>query len=313
MAYQRVTAFAPATVANLGVGFDILGLAVAGLGDTVIVERRAQPGAIIEAISGDEGRLPRDAGANVATVSANALLLAAGSDVGVSITLQKGLPIGSGLGSSAASSVAPVVAVNHLLGEPFKREELLAFCLEGEKLVSGEHADNVGPALLGGITLITGTDISQIRPLPVPDDLHLALVTPDVVVPTLEARAALPAHIPMRRMVHQTGAVARVIDALYRGDVRALAAAMEADEVVEPARSHLMPLLDAVRFAAKRAGALALVISGAGPTLCAVCEAASDAERVAEAMRALYADENITATSLATRVLKDGAQLLDAN
>ena len=139
--------------------------------------------------------------------------------LGLRFTSKKGLPLGSGLGSSAASAVVAVVAVNALLDEPLPKEQLLASCLEGEAVVSGYHADNIGPSLFGGITLITGTQAQQIHHLPIPENLHLALVTPNVVVPTVEARAVLPKEITLKQMVLQTGAVAQLVDAIYRNDI----------------------------------------------------------------------------------------------
>jgi homoserine kinase len=312
MANTRAEAFAPATVANLGVGFDILGMAVEGPGDVISVERREECGAVIISIIGDNGELPTAPEKNVATIAANALLNAVEADFGVGIRLKKGLPLASGLGSSAASSVAAAVAVNALLGEPFKREELLPFTLEGEAAVSGYHADNVAPCLLGGITLTNGTEIHAIRHLPVPSNLYLALVSPDVAVPTVEARAVLPKEVTLATMVHQTGVVAELVDALYRSDIERLAHAMEADKVVEPARAHLMPYLHEVRFAAKRAGALGMVISGAGPTLCAVCDNSTVAKSVVEAMKAIYDDTGIASRIRSGQVWQDGAQVLKA-
>lgn len=303
-------AFAPATVANLGAGFDILGLAVGEPGDIVRVVPHSEAGAVIEAIEGDGGLLPRDAAKNTATIAANALLQRLNAAHGVRITLLKNLPLASGLGSSAASAVAAAVAVNALFGDALPREALLPACLEGEALVSGYHADNVGPSLLGGITLITGTSLDQIRRMPVPDNLHLALVTPDVAVPTAEARAVLPQMIPLKTMVAQTGVVARLVDALHRGDIPALAEAMEGDVVIEPARAHLMPNLHEVRAAAKAAGALGMVISGAGPTLCAVCDSADAARRTAAAMKAVYDDVKIESSARHTKVSTEGARVI---
>ena len=307
MFHARAEAFAPATVANLGVGFDILGMAVDGAGDTIVAVPQETAGAVILSIEGDWGKLSHDADKNVATIAANALLKALDRKDGVGIHLKKGLPLASGLGSSAASSVAAAVAVNALLGYPFKKEELLPFTLEGEASVSGYHADNVAPCLLGGITLNNGTSIEQIRRLPVPANLHLALVTPELAVPTSEARAVLPKEVSLKTMVHQTGAVAAIMDAIYRGDVRDMAKAMESDIVVEPARAHLMPYLHEIRFAAKRAGALGLVISGAGPTLCAICEDASTAERVACDMQAVYESAGLASIIRSCAVMSEGA------
>ncbi len=311
MVRASATAFAPASMGNVGVGFDILGLAFEEPGDTVRVEPRDAPGAVIAAIHGDGDQLPRDPARNSATVAANSVLRQIGAETGVRLTLYKDLPLASGLGSSAASAVAAAVAVNALFRVPLTLPQLLPACLDGEAAVSGYHPDNVGPSLLGGITLITGPSLGQIRRLPVPDNLHCALVTPDVRVPTVEARAVLPEMVSLKQLVAQTGQVARLVDALHRGDVYVAAEAMEADGVIEPARAHLMPLLAEQRATAKRAGALALVISGAGPTLCAVCDTAATAAQVAAAMGALYDEAGIANISRATRVSADGARVLE--
>jgi homoserine kinase len=254
-------AYAPATVANLGVGFDILGLALFQPGDVVRVEPCDELGAQIVRIEGDEGKLPHDSARNTACVAANSVLKRIGAPHGVQIVLEKHLPLASGLGSSAASAVAAAVAVNALFGEPLTLEELLPACLDGEAAVSGYHADNVAPCLFGGILLVTGVQANQIHRLPVPPQMVLALVTPNVEVPTLLARAVLPESVPLKTMVSQTAAVACLMDALYRGDIEAIAVAMEGDKVIEPARAHLMPLLSEMRVRAKRAGAFGLVIS----------------------------------------------------
>lgn len=308
----KTRVFAPATVANLGVGFDILGLALQEPGDIVVAEPRHESGAEIVSIDGDHGQLSRDPLKNTACIAANALLRQIGAPHGVALTLVKGLPLASGLGSSAASAVAAAVAVNALFGGPLSREDLLEASIEGEAAVSGYHADNVAPCLFGGITLVTGLRADEIYRLPAPENLHLALVTPDVAVPTASARAVLPETVPLRTMVRQTAAVALLVDALHRGDLQALAAAMEADTVVEPARAHLMPLLAEVRAAARRAGALGLAISGAGPTLCAVCDSEALAEQVSGAMKAVYDEAGITSVTRRTRVAAGGAEVLSA-
>jgi homoserine kinase len=307
----RAEAFAPASMGNVGVGFDILGLAFCEPGDIVRVECRDEPGVKMLSIEGDDGVLPLDPARNTAAVAVAALLQTVNAACGVGIHLKKGLPLASGLGSSAASAVAAVMATNALLGEPLSREELLPACLEGEALVSGYHADNVAPCLLGGITLTAGPDISQIQQLPVPPGIHLTLVTPKIAVPTIEARAVLPQSVPLKTMVAQTAAVARLVDALHRGDVAAMAAAMEQDEVIEPARAHLMPLLGEARAHAKHAGALGLVISGAGPTLCAVSNSPGVADQVRIAIQALYDEAGIGAVSRCTEINEIGARVLE--
>ena len=312
MAFSRVEAYAPASVANLGVGFDIIGLALEGMGDRALVEFQDAPGIVISDIRGDDGLLPRNPRRNVASVAAQALLDEVGETRGLKLELIKGLPLASGLGSSAASAVVAVVALNKLLGEPFTRHDLLPFCLEGEALVSGYHADNVAPSLLGGIVLVAGITVDAIRPLPLPAGFHLALVTPDLQVPTNGAREILPRQVSLKTLIHQSGAVAQLVDALHRGDLEALGAAMEKDLVIEPARAHLMPMLAEVRAAAKSAGAIALFIGGAGPTLCALCDQSTTAESVSEAMKAVYDVVGMSARALATKVDCRGATALNA-
>lgn len=304
-------AFAPATVANLGVGFDILGLALCEPGDVVRVERLDEPGARVLSITGDGGKLPYAAEKNTACVAANSLLKRLGSDIGVGIHIEKHLPLSSGLGSSAASAVAGAVAVNALLGEPLDFAGLLPACLDGEAAVSGYHADNVGPCLFGGITLVTGVAAGQIHKLPIPQNLYLTLVTPDVEVPTVMARSVLPEQVSLKAMVAQTAAVARLMHALYTEDLEALAHAMEDDRVVEPARAHLMPMLYEVRAAAKHAGALGMVISGAGPTLCAICSSSEIAQQVLGAMQTVYDEAGIRSTGQFTPVSRTGARVLN--
>ncbi len=304
---QVVEAIAPATVANLGPGFDILGMALESPFDTVRAERAEVPGVVIASIEGDGGRLTYQAEKNTAGVAAAYVLKQIGAQGGIRLSIRKGLPLASGLGSSSASAVAGAVAVNALYGDPFQREDLLTACIEGEAAVSGRHADNVGPALLGGIVLITGLESSAIYRLPVPENLYLAMVTPAVAVPTAEARAVLPRSVPLSDMVRQTAGVALLVTAIHLGDIPLIGRAMEQDRVVEPARQHLMPGLSEVRQVARDCGALGTIISGAGPTLCSVCDSETCATRVTGAMAAVYAGLGIGAATFVTRPSPHGA------
>ncbi|MBW4435702.1 MAG: homoserine kinase [Pleurocapsa minor GSE-CHR-MK-17-07R] len=307
MPLSSAEAFAPATIANIGVGFDILGMAVEDIGDTVFAQLTETPGVVIESITGDGGRLPLKAEKNTAGVAAIEVLKRAGSPFGVSLRIHKGLPLASGLGSSAASAVAGAVATNAALGNPLTRDELLAPALEGEALVSGYHADNVAPALYGGITLSYGVTAGQIVRLPSVASMYLSLVTPNVEVETAKARAALPAQVPLKSMVAQTAGVARLMHGIYTGDIAMIAAAMETDTIIEPARAFLMPLLAEARSTAKQHGALALVISGAGPTLVAVSDNAQTAGDVCKALQALYDQAGIGGVTRTSRILDSGA------
>lgn len=307
MSVQAVEATASATVANLGVGFDILGMALQAPCDVVRAERSNAEGVQIVAITGDGGELSRDPSRNTAGIAAAHVLAQIGAAAGVRLSLHKGLPLASGLGSSAASAVAAAVAVNALFGQPLDRAALLAASLEGEAAVSGRHADNVAPSLFGGITLVLGAAAEAIYSLPVPPNLHLALATPAIAVPTAHARAVLPPSVPLKALVHQTGQVALLIHALHTGDLALLGAALEGDQVIEPARAHLMRGLAEVRAAARACGALGTVISGAGPTLCSLCDSEAVAERVAEAMRGIYAELNLPAAIRVTQPALHGA------
>jgi len=284
---SRVTVYAPATVANLGVGFDIFGMALDAPGDEVSVEPLESPGVELAAVTGDGGQLPTDPAQNTACIAARETLRAIGAPAGVRIWLNKGLPLASGLGSSAASAAAAAVAVNELFGAPLGVSDLLPACIEAEAAVSGRHADNVAPALWGGIVLVMGLEARDIHRLPIPDNLYLALVTPDIAVPTAKARAILPKDIPLRALVQQTAQVAALVHALHTNDLQLLGQAMH-DNVIMPARAGLIPGIEQAIKAAREAGALVTTISGAGPTLCAVCDSMANAQTVTAAFGHVY-------------------------
>lgn len=307
-----VEAYAPASMANLGIGFDILGLALQNAGDTVRAERQDNPIVEIVEITGDGGQLPLEADKNTVSIAASHCLKMAQAPFGLKLWIHKGLPLASGLGSSASSAVAGAIAANALLDTPFEMADLLPACLEGEAYVSGYHADNVAPSLLGGIKLITTTQADGIYDLPIPNNLYFALITPNIAVPTAKARAVLPKQISLADMIHQTGQVARLIDAIYRGDVPTMANAMESDKIVETARAHLIPHIEDARQRAKTNGALALVISGAGPTLCAICDDRSVADKVALELQALYDEAGIGGLSQVTSVDSQGARIISS-
>lgn len=306
-----IRAFAPATVANVACGFDILGFAIEGPGDVVVARESDRPGVRIVDVRGDEGRLPRDATRNTAGVAAARVLALAGNhDAGVELEIEKRMPLSSGLGSSAASAVAGAVAVNELLGARLTEEALLRCALEGERAACGfAHADNAAPSLLGGFVLVRGTgDEARVHRLPVPPELECALIHPHLAVDTGAARAALGQTIDLSRAVTQWGNVAAFVAALCTGDFDLLATSIH-DVVAEPVRSAAVPGFAEAKRAAHAAGALGCSLSGSGPSMFALCRGRDLAERVAEAMRdAFLAHDAVACDAFVSRVGAAGAR-----
>jgi homoserine kinase len=277
------TAFAPATVSNVGCGFDVLGFALEAPGDRVTA-RLVPSGVIIEKIEGDSGRLPRDAAKNTAGVAALALLTTLGERRGVALTVTKGLPLSSGLGGSAASAAAAVVAVDAVLGAKSPIETLIACALEGERLGAGSaHADNVAPCICGGFVLVRRPSPPDVIRLPVPPGLMAVVVHPDLEIETAKARTLLGTSVPLADAVRQWANLGALVDGLHRGDFAQISRSLE-DTIAEPRRAALVPGLSMIKRAAADAGALGCSISGSGPSLFALCEGRETAARVAHAM-----------------------------
>jgi homoserine kinase len=282
---HEAIAFAPASVGNVGVGFDILGHAIVGPGDRVTVRRINSPEVRVSAIRGTVKELPRDPEHNTAARAVASLRAAHGIRFGIELEIEKGIALGSGMGGSAASAVAALVAANALLDEPLPREALYPHALEGESAASGSrHGDNVAPMLLGGLVLAT---LDRMVRIPVPNGLHAAVVHPHQVLETRVARAALKAPYAIGEFVAQSANLALVIAACFRGDLALIRAGL-ADVLVEPRRAALITGFDAVKHAALAAGALGASISGAGPSVFAWCESRAIAESAAVAMRAAF-------------------------
>jgi homoserine kinase len=282
------TAFAPATVSNVGCGFDVLGFALEAPGDevTATLVRAGARGVVIEAIEGDGGRLPRDAARNTAGVAAASLLARLGEQRGVALRVRKGLPLSSGLGGSAASAVAAVVAVDALLGARTPLDALLACALDGERLGAGSaHADNIAPCLWGGFVLVRRASPPDIVPLPVPPGLTAVVVHPDLEIETARARALLGDTVPLADAIRQWANLGALVDGLHRGDFALIGRALE-DAIAEPRRAPLVPGLARIKAAAIEAGALGCSLSGSGPSLFALCARADQASAVAAAMAA---------------------------
>ena len=276
-----IKVFAPATVANVVCGYDILGFAVHAPGDEVIMRLTEKPGIILTKISGDDGRLPTDAAKNTVSVSVQHYLNHIGKpEQGVEIELFKKMPIGSGLGSSSASTVAGLVAVNTLFDNLLSARELIPFAMKGEELACGTgHADNVAPALLGGFVLIRSYEPLDIIKLPYPENLHCAIIFPHVEVPTRDARQMIRNKILLKDAVTQWGNIAGLVSGLFMKDVDLIGRSMQ-DILIEPTRAILIPDFYAMRQIAMENGALSFGISGSGPSVFAFTKDAKTAELI---------------------------------
>lgn len=284
-----VEAFAPATVSNLGPGFDCMGLALHGPGDTVRARRRDDAGVVLTKIDGDGGRLPLEADKNTAAVAAQTLIDRHAPGAGVELQLIKGLPLGSGLGSSGASACAAVVATDAALGLGLSPTALVEATREGERVACGAaHPDNVAPCIFGGLVLIAGDAPLRVESLPVPSDLWLVVYTPSHPVATADARRVLPERVPLAEVYRNSARLGLLVHALHLGDLQMVGAAI-VDDIVEPARAHLIPGYLDVKVACLEAGALACSISGAGPTTFAMTDSKERAEAVLAIMDQTYA------------------------
>jgi homoserine kinase len=309
-AVERATAFAPASIGNVAVGFDILGLAVDVLGDRVTIAKTDEPGVAIKAIRGVVQDLPLAPGANTAGRALEAMLEDAKPDFGLSVDIEKGIPLGSGLGGSASSAVAAVVAANALLGERYDKTQLLKFAMQGEAVASGSlHVDNVAPSLFGGLVLTVGVDDPRVKKIPGPRGVRAIAVHPHMQLATKEARAILRPTVTMSDFVWQTANLAGFIAGCYDNDLDLIRASLE-DVIIEPQRQSLIPGAPAVRAGAMKAGALGCSISGAGPTMFALARG-EDAERVRAAMQAGFTATNIKSDGWIVEISSPGARLVD--
>jgi homoserine kinase len=278
--------FAPATVANVVCGFDVLGFAVNEPGDEVIMRLTDKPGITISKITGDDGRLPLNPAKNTVSVSVEHYLRSIDRlDIGLDIELHKKMPIGSGLGSSSASTVAGLFAIKTLLGDDTDPSTLLPFAMKGEEMACGHgHADNVAPALLGGFVLIRSYDPLDVVRLPHPADLWCAIVFPDVDVPTREARQIIRKNIQMKDAVTQWGNIAGLVSGLFMQDIDLIGRSMK-DVLVEPVRSMLIPDFYLMREMAMELGAVSFGISGSGPSVFAFTRDEETAKRITQKLQ----------------------------
>jgi len=304
------TAFAPASAANVAIGFDILGFSVNTLGDTATVRRTGQPGVTIKTIRGVTEDLPLEAEKNTAGRSLLAMSEALSLRHGLELELQKGIPLASGLGGSAASAVAAVVAANAVLDRPCTQLELLKFAMQGEKVASGSlHVDNIAASLYGGLVLTVGIDHPRVKQIPVPEQIRAVIVHPHMFLATRQARSILKSSVEMKDFVWQTANLAGFISGCYTNDLDMIRESFE-DVVIEPQRAALIPGFADVRRGALSAGALGCSISGAGPTVFAWC-LETHAIAVREAMVVQFSHHGMQTDHWIMPIESLGAHLVD--
>lgn len=308
--HRNIRIYAPATVANLGPGFDILGMAIEGAGD--ILRMNIAPGDSL-GIRNESGLpLPDDIENNVITPALRAMLDAWGGSLSVEVTILEKIRPGSGIGSSSASSAAAVVGLNELLGKPFDERQLITFAMEGERLVSGgtAHADNAGPAVAGGIVLIRGYDPLDYIRIPVPERLCAAVIHPHITVNTLESRAVMRKDIPQRDAVTQWGNVGGLVAGLLTSDMGLVGRSLK-DVIAEPYRKHFIPGYDELKAAlASAEGVLGSNIAGSGPSVFALCNGPEAAAKAGEVMTGHFKNIGVAADLYAGPVSEQGAHVI---
>lgn len=306
---EEIRVFAPATVANVACGFDIFGFALEAPGDEVLVRLSPHPGVRLK-VKGNGVTLPLDPSKNTAGVSVIKLLEHLQSKQGFEIELHKKMPLGSGLGSSAASAAGSVFAANVLLGKPLAAKELIPFAMESERVACGSaHADNVAPALLGGFVVIRSYEPLDIIEIPLKADFHCAVLHPHIEVNTALARKMLKQDVPLSELVKQSGNVAGLIAGLMQGDYALIGRCLE-DVVVEPVRSTLIPGFAVIKSAALQAGALGCSISGSGPSMFAITQEKKTAEHVGLAMQRACQEQSVASSLYVSALNKQGPKII---
>ena len=303
-----IKVFAPASVANVAAGFDILGFALERPGDEIIVRLSETPGFRITQITGAKGKLPMEPEKNTAGFAALKLLEYLGeTGRGIEMEIHKKMPFGSGLGSSAASAAGAVVAVNELLGRPLEKRSLLPFAVLGEQIADGAyHADNVAPSLIGGMVLIRSNKDLDVHRLPVPKGLYAAVVHPQVEILTKDARNVLSDAVSLQQCIEQNGNLGGLIVGLYNSDLELIGRSLN-DVIIEPQRARLIPHFYEVKAAALDAGALGCSISGAGPSIFALCANSLVAETAGKAMSKVFTEAKIGNQVFISAINQEGA------
>lgn len=303
MYYEKVTVVAPATLSNIGAGFDVFGLALNEPYDVIEAQRAARKGVFITSISGaDSKRITMDPSRNSAGIAAMEVLKAGGADFGIEISIRKGIRPGSGMGSSGASAAGGAFAANLFLEKPLPAEKLIACAARAEEVTSGGfHADNVAPAILGGFTIITSYDPFEVERIEPPVNLGIVTIMPDVFISTKEARKVLPEKVELKKLVYHVGHASGLVLGMVKGDI-SLIGRNVMDIVVEPSRAHLIPHLHEVEKAAKEMGASAAFLSGSGPSIAAIFDMQKvNGRAIADAMKKVYETNGIRCDTWVTK------------
>lgn len=303
-----VKVFAPASVANVAVGYDILGFALEKPGDEVIIRPGKEPGLKITTITGAKNKLPTEILKNTASYSANRLLQHLGEENRpLEMEIHKKMPFGSGLGSSAASAVAGVFAVNEYLKTGLSKSDILRFAVEGEQIADGAfHADNVAPSLLGGMILIRDNESLDYKKIHIPGGLYTTVIYPHITVLTKDSRAVLSPTVELKTMIKQSGNLASFIAAMYTADFALMKRSLE-DLIIEPQRAGLIPGFYDLKEMSLKTGCLGFSISGAGPSMFALCDNSHLAQEIADKACIIMSGKKIKAEAFVSKINPEGA------
>lgn len=308
---KSIRVFAPATVSNVGPGFDLLGFALNEPGDEVVLKINDSKKVKISNITGDKGLLPYEVHKNTASVAVMSMLKSLNMDIGLELEIHKKMGLGSGLGSSAASAVASVFALNTLLDNPYDKKELLKFALDGEQIASQDiHADNTAPCLYGGFTLIRSYKPLDIINIPFPKNLYCTVIYPQVEIKTADARKMLGTEVPIKKSVEQMGNFGGLLVGIMQNDSELIKRSLK-DIIVEPVRAKLIPGYYEIKNAALEAGALGCSISGSGPAIFTLAESKNHAGKISDSMKQASSKTGLKSITYISQINEKGPSVLD--
>lgn len=310
MTLNEIQIFCPATIANISCGFDVLGLALGTVGDEMVIRKTKKSGIVITRISGQD--LPLDAEKNVAGVAGLAMLESLNYQGGFELEIHKKIKAGSGIGSSAASASGVVWGINQLLDQPCTKEQLVRFAMAGEQLASGvPHADNVAPAIYGGITLVRSSDPLDVVRIHSPSELYASVVHPHIEIKTADSRKILRTSISLADGIRQWGNLGALIAGFFKEDYALIGRSLE-DHIIEPIRSILIPGFDKIKQQAMDSGALGCGISGSGPSIFALSRGKETAVTVAKSMSEVLDELDLEHDTYVSEINTKGIQIISS-